>query len=111
MVDPQVYSEVYEILKYMNKEDVMKIPLEILKNIKDKRDLNYKSKIDKKDLFNPNNVLNGTIEALNWIDINFWMTEEEKQKIQRYIRQREFEEEKRKKQRFNSNIVFTKKYK
>ena len=45
MISSQTYSEVYEILKYMNKEVVMKIPIEILEKIKNKRDLNYKSKI------------------------------------------------------------------
>ena len=78
MISSQTYSEVYEILKYMNKEVVMKIPIEILEKIKNKRDLNYKSKIDKEDIFNPDNVLPETIEVLNWIDVNFWMSEDKK---------------------------------
>jgi hypothetical protein len=81
MISPEVYSEVYEILKYMNKEVVMKVPIEILDNIKNKRNLRYKSPIDTEDIFNPNNVLPGTIEVLNWIDFNFWMAEVKRENL------------------------------
>ena len=35
MINSAVYAEVFEILKYMDKTDVMKIPVEILTKIKD----------------------------------------------------------------------------
>ena len=41
-----VYSEVYEILKNIEKEKVMLIPEEIIKKIKSNVDPNYKDKID-----------------------------------------------------------------
>ena len=47
MINRAVYSEVFEILKYMDKTDVMKIPIEILTKIKNNKDENYISKIDK----------------------------------------------------------------
>ena len=111
MISSQVYSEVHEILKYMNKEAVMKIPIEILENIKNKRDLNYKSRIDKDDIFNPNNVLPETIEVLNWIDVNFWMSEDKKEKLLKAIREKELEDDQLKKQKYDPNSIFTKKYK
>ena len=106
MISSQTYSEVYEILKYMNKEVVMKIPIEILEKIKNKRDLNYKSKIDKEDIFNPDNVLPETIEVLNWIDVNFWMSEDKKEKIQKKVRKQELEENKLKEKKYNPDAIF-----
>ena len=38
MINSAVYAEVFEILKYMDKTDVMKIPVEILTKIKDYKD-------------------------------------------------------------------------
>lgn len=108
MINSQVYSEVYEILKHMNKEVVMKIPMEMLDNIKNKRDLNYRNQIDKADIFNPDNVLPETIEILNWIDVNFWMSQDKKEKLLKVVRKKELEEEKIKKQKYNPNAIFSK---
>lgn len=91
MIRSQVYSEVYEILKYMDKEVVMKIPVKILENIKNKRDKNYKSQIKKEDIFNPNNVLHETVKVLNWIDVNFWMSEEKKNNLLQKVKKHEIE--------------------
>ena len=41
-----IYSEVFEILKNIDKKMVMKIPEEILENIKNNKDTNYKEHID-----------------------------------------------------------------
>lgn len=109
MISSQVYSEVYEILKYMNKEVVMKIPSEILENIKNKRDLDYKLQIDKEDIFNPNNVLPETIEVLNWIDVNFWMAEDKKEKLLKKVREKEAEDDKLKRQKYDPDSIFSKK--
>ena len=45
MINSNTYSEVYEILSYMDKSIVMKIPIEILENIKEKRNKNKEKKI------------------------------------------------------------------
>ena len=37
MVSSNTYEEIYEILSYMNKSTVMKVPENILKNISEKR--------------------------------------------------------------------------
>ena len=39
MINADTYSEVYEILSYMNKSIVMKVPFEILQVIKENRNL------------------------------------------------------------------------
>ena len=103
MISSQSYSEVYEILKYMDKEVVMKIPVKILENIKNKRDKNYKSQIKKEDIFNPNNVLPETVKVLNWIDINFWMSEKKKEDLLKKIKKQDVEKE-----NFNYENLFKK---
>ena len=55
MISSNTYKELYEILSYMDKITVMKIPLEILQNIKKYKNNYYKTKIDKKDIFNEKN--------------------------------------------------------
>lgn len=81
MINADTYSEVYEILSYMNKSIVMKIPFEILEIIKENRNLDYVSKIDKEDLFNLNNISKDTINVLAWLDVNYWIDKGKKEKI------------------------------
>lgn len=50
MISSNTYEELYEILSYMDKVTVMKIPENILINIKNKRNINFKTKIDKNDI-------------------------------------------------------------
>ena len=45
-------SEVYDILKYMNKMSVMKIPTEILEYIRNNKNIEFISNVDKNDIFN-----------------------------------------------------------
>ena len=51
MISSKTYKELFEILGYMDKITVMKIPMDILQTIKNKKDNNYKTRVDKKDLF------------------------------------------------------------
>ena len=81
MINADTYSEVYEILSYMNKSIVMKIPFEILQVIKENRNMNYVSKINKEDIFNLNNISKDTINVIAWLDVNYWMSSEKKEKL------------------------------
>ena len=81
MISENVYAEVFEILSYMNKSVVMKIPMEILESINKKRNRNYISKIDKNDIFNTNNINYDTVKVLAWLDVNYWMNNDKKEKL------------------------------
>ena len=83
MISEDVYAEVFEILSYMNKSVVMKIPMEILENINKKRDRNYISRIDKNDIFNTNNIKYDTVKVLAWLDVNYWMNNDKKEKLKK----------------------------
>lgn len=108
MITENVYSEVYEILSYMDKMSVMKIPMEILNTIKENRNKKYISKINKKDIFNRNNVLPETIKYMAWIDVNFWETKEEKERLKKLHIKKIAQEEKEKSEKYR-NIEYFKK--
>ena len=52
-----------------------------MKNIEERRNKDYKSKIVKEDLFNFNNISSQTVKVLAWLDINYWMNDEKKKKL------------------------------
>lgn len=108
MISSNTYEEVYEILSYMDKITVMKIPEEILNTIKKKRNVNYKTKIDKNDIFNEENISKEAIDFLCWIDYKYWMDENRKIKIDqiKFDKIRKYEEEKREK--YASDNLFKK---
>ena len=81
------YTEVFEILKNMDRKLVMKIPIEIVKVIKDNRDLEHKVKIDKNDIFNKKNISKKALNILGWLQINYLTEKDEKIKlIQKYMK-------------------------
>lgn len=92
MINENTYTEVYEILSYMDKITVMKVPVELLKFIKDNRNENYKTLIDKNDIFNLRNISDETRHVLAWLDVNYWMSEEKKKHLKEiyYKKQKSF---------------------
>ena len=106
MINSNTYSDVYEILSYMDKSIVMKIPIEILENIKEKRNKKYVSNIDPYDLFNPKNVNGQTIEVLSCLDINFWMDNEKKKRLEEKYNKMELEYQNALIEKYNPDDIF-----
>ena len=77
-----VCSEIYEILKNIEKNKVMKIPSEILEMIKEHRNPNLKVNINWNEPLENQNLNKDTINLLGWINLNFWAeTEEERDRL------------------------------
>lgn len=72
MITSKTYKELYEILSYMDKGTVMKIPIEILQIIKKNKDDRYITQIDKNDIFNEKNVNRETIDLLCYFYKHYW---------------------------------------
>ena len=72
MISSKTYKELFEILGCMDKMTVMKIPMDVLQTIKNNKDSNYKTRIDRKDLFNEQNVSSETIDMLCYFYKNYW---------------------------------------
>ena len=105
MINSNDYEEVYEILSQMYKSIVMKIPIVILRNTREKRNKDYISQIDKNDLFNLENMSENTKNILAWIDVNYWMNKEKKKILENEILFRNMEEEKLKKEKYDSETL------
>lgn len=84
MISGNTYEEVYEILSYMDKMTVMKIPKDLLNHIKEQRNTEFKTRINKDDIFNQQNVSKEAIDILCWIDFNYWMNSSQKNEIEKW---------------------------
>ena len=73
-----VYSELYEILKNINKEKVMKIPPKVINKIINERDENYEVKINWNKSLTEQDINQNTKNILAWINLKYWASEEEK---------------------------------
>ncbi len=102
----KAYTEVLEILKYVPKEEVDKIPKIMFETFEKKRDKNYSFKIDINKSFEEQELLKDTDAILAIIFRDYWATPYQKERIedkQAYDRQK-LEEEKRKK--YNPDNLF-----
>ena len=86
MIDnyPKAYKEVYDILKNIPKEDLEKIPENVLKTIEEKKDDNYNfefsGNIENQELLKETRALLATIYK------NYWANTEEKGLIEEKIK-------------------------
>ena len=106
MISKNTYEEVHEILQCMDKSTIDKIPQKILKEIQENRNIYYKTKIDKKDIFNEKNVSKETIDFLCYLDYNYWMSDEEKRKIDKINYKKFIIEEEEKRKKYNPENIF-----
>lgn len=108
MISSDSYEEVYEILSYMDKATVMKIPEDILSFINNHRNVDFKTRINKNDIFNEQNVSSETIDLLCWLDYNYWMNKEKKMQIDKINRLKFQKDEEEKNKKYNPNNLFKK---
>ena len=104
----KAYKEVIEILNFVPKESIDKIPQAMIDTFKANMDLNYDFKLNTNKSFEEQKLLDETKAILANIFRDYWATPYQKEKIQakeRYDRQK-MEEEKRAKYDIN---VFNKK--
>lgn len=103
---PKAYTEVLEILKYMPKDDVNKIPKELVNTFEYKKDNNYIFAINEYQDFSKLKVLNETKAIMVNIFRDYWASPEQKEKIKTKQQHdmRIIEEEKR--QNYNPNNIF-----
>ena len=92
----KAYKEVIEILKYLPKESVNKIPKTIIETFEKKQKKDYVFNIDINKTFEEQNLLEETKDILAIIFRDYWATPYQREKIQekeKYERQK-IEEEK-----------------
>ena len=77
-----VFAEVYQILRCIDKEKVMKIPAPILQQIRDERDKNIPVEIDWENLLEKERFCKNTINILGYFNYYYWAeSKEEKENL------------------------------
>lgn len=107
----KAYKEVIEILNFIPKESVDKIPQTIINTFKAKMDRNYNFKVDINKSFDEQDLLDETKAIFANIFRDYWATPYQKERIEakeKYDRQK-IEEEKLK--RYNTDNLFSKREK
>jgi hypothetical protein len=106
MISSNTYEEVYEVLSCMDKMTVMKIPSSILNKIKDNRNINYETKINKNDIFNEQNLSKEAVDLLCWLNYTYLIDNEKKYSINKKIAKINIEQEKQKRKQYDPNNLF-----
>lgn len=106
---PKAYREVYEILKYIPKEDFEKIPKDFLETIETNMDKEYDYKIDETKNFEEQELLKETKAIISIIYQDYWVTEERKQELIKIRRKQRENLEEAKREHYSSDIKFKEK--
>lgn len=103
---PKAYREVYEILKYVPKEDLLKIPKDLIETIRYNMDKNYSYEIDGNIEFQVQPMLKETKAILAVLYRDYWADEIQKVKIIEKQKQDIQREEETKKEKYNYEKLF-----
>lgn len=106
MISSNTYEEVYEVLSYMDKITVMKIPDLILKKIKDNRNVDYKTKINKNDIFNEQNLSKESVDFLCWLNYTYLIANSQRINIDKKISEISAKQEEEKRKLYNPQNLF-----
>lgn len=102
------FVEVYEILKQMSPESVMKIPKDIRNYIRDNRDEEYIWNYDKTKDFKNQNINEDTLVMLAYLNTEYMLDENQKQIMKQIYKVNQQKLEKQKGKKFNSDGLFKK---
>lgn len=81
LLSPKVCTEVYEILKNIEKEQVLKIPRKYLDVIINNRDTENPAIYDWDIPLVNQDFESGTMKFLNWVCYNFWLENDEEREV------------------------------
>ena len=98
--------EVDEILKYLSKEDLKKIPDDIRTLIKEKKDKQYVWKYDESKNLGEQNLNRQTIAILSYLNMEYMLGQEEKRIMQQLHKLNEERAEKEKAKLYNVDDLF-----
>ena len=102
------FVEVYEILKQMPTESVLKIPEDIRNYIRDNRDEEYRWNYDKTKDFKNQNINEDTLVMLAYLNTEYMLDEKQKQLMKQIYKINQQKLEKEKGEKYNSDSLFKK---
>ena len=106
MEDKKCLVELDEILKYLDKRDLEKIPDDIRKSINENKDKNYIWKYDESKELKDQNVNRKTIAMLSYLNMEYLLSEEERRVMEDFHKINEEKLENIKKQKFKVDNIF-----
>ena len=98
--------ELDEILKYLDLEELNKIPVEIRKVINEKKDKQYKWNYDEAKPLKEQNINRKTIAMLSYLNIKYLLNEEQINLMKELHQFNETKIEKEKLEKYNFNNIF-----
>lgn len=98
--------EVDEILNYLSKEELLKIPEEIRQLIKSNKDKGYVWKYDETKELKDQELSRDTIAFLSYLNMEYLLNKEQKQLMQQIHQFNEKKLEEKKKKQYNSHYLF-----
>ena len=98
--------EVNEILNYLSKDDLLKIPEDIRNLIKENMDNEYNWEYDETVSLEEQDVSIDTIAILSYLNIEYFLNEEQKELMKRIYEENERKLEKEKQEKYNKDDIF-----
>ncbi len=102
---PNAYKEVYVIVNSMGQKDIDKVPKDFMNMLEENMNNNYEFVINGNEDFEKMEILQETKTLLMYLFMNFWATDQQKEKIRKKFRNDIINEEKNK-GNFDSNKLF-----
>lgn len=105
----RTYSEVYEILKLVDKEYFDKIPKKFVEFLEREKDNNYIPNINENIPLEEQKLLNDTINILAMIKLDYWCSsEEEKSELLKLLNENEKKHRENINEKYNPENIFEK---
>ncbi len=98
------YTEVYEILNYLDEEEYLKIPEELIEVFEENRNLDYEYEVNEEQDLSKQPMLKETKAILLNIFRDYLATPEQKQKIKQWLQADRAYIERQKQEKYNSNV-------
>lgn len=98
--------ELDEILNYLSKENLYKIPEKIREAIKSQKSKEYIWKYDKTKELNEQNLNRKTIAMLSYLNMEYLLNDEQKELMKKIHEANEQNQEKEKQEKYNINNLF-----
>jgi len=108
MEDTKCLAELDEILNYLSKEELEKIPQEVREAIAENKDKKYIWKYDESKELKNQNLNRKTIAMLSYINMKYLLNEEQKKIMQEIHRNNERKLEEEKSLKYKSDNLFEK---
>lgn len=109
MIDyPKRLVEVDEILNFLNKDELKKIPENVRQLIKDNKDTEYVWKYNEEKPLKDQNLSRDTIALLSYLNMEYILNDEQKQIIKEYQELNEKKQEQERIKKYNPDNLFKK---